>query len=241
MKNNEYASILLKKFFLSIFLFILAMLAGRIVYSGFNGFAACFGGSEAKGGLVLANPYEILGGGDAHKESQSRRNSSSDIALRLYHSEETRDSVIGFYSMLTGNREISSIILKHAAENNISPSLAFAISWEESRFQPKAVNMNSNSSIDRGLFQLNSKSFPSLTEDEMFDPDINAKNALSYLRFCIDQCGNEVTALAMYNAGSTAVRNGNTPKRTLDYVSRVLAYRETADIDLIQFVAGSIL
>ena len=92
-------------------------------------------------------------------------------------------------------------------------------------------------SIDRGLFQLNDKSFPELSAEEMFDPETNARNGLTHLRFCMDQSGNEVTALAMYNAGSTKVRNGGTPKRTLDYVSRILAFRETLDLDLLQNVA----
>ena len=30
----------------------------------------------------------------------------------------------------------------------------------------------------------------------------------------------------MYNAGTTKVRNNNTPKQTLDYASRILNYRQ---------------
>ncbi len=242
MENNEYASVLLKKVFLSVFLFALVILAGRIIYAGFSGFAACFAKFEsgAEAGLVPVNPQELLNGGAAYEKTQTRRNSDGDIALRLYRSEKTRDAVIGFYSELTGDSEISAIILKYADENNISPSLAFALSWEESRFQPRAVNVNSNS-VDRGLFQLNSRSFPELSEREMFNPDINAKNGLSHLRFCIDHSGNEVAALAMYNAGAATVLGGKTPKSTLDYVSRILSYREATDIDLFQLVADSIM
>ncbi|HKL85879.1 MAG TPA: lytic transglycosylase domain-containing protein, partial [Treponemataceae bacterium] len=103
--------------------------------------------------------------------------------------------------------------------------LAFALAWEESRYQPKAVNKNP-SSTDRGLFQLNNKAFPKLTEKDFFSIETNAKYGLSHLRYCIDLSGNEVAALAMYNAGTTKVRNDNTPKRTLDYVSRILSYRD---------------
>ena len=240
---KETASALPKKAFLSIFLFALVLLAGRIIYAGFNGFAACFVEGESEGETEAAsasvNPRAALGGAD-YSEIDAARNSDGDIALRLYRSDKTRDAVFDFYSGLTGNRDIAEIILKYADQNNISPSLAFAIAWEESRFQPKAVNRNADS-IDRGLFQLNSKAFASLSAEEMFNPEINAKNGLSHLRYCIDQSGNEVAALAMYNAGTTAVRNGRTPKRTLDYVSRILSFRENADIGLIQFVAKGIL
>ena len=240
---KETASALPKKAFLSIFLFALVLLAGRIIYAGFNGFAACFVEGESEGETEAAsasvNPRAALGSAD-YSEIDAARNSDGDIALRLYRSDKTRDAVFDFYSGLTGNRDIAEIILKYADQNNISPSLAFAIAWEESRFQPKAVNRNADS-IDRGLFQLNSKAFASLSAEEMFNPEINAKNGLSHLRYCIDQSGNEVAALAMYNAGTTAVRNGRTPKRTLDYVSRILSFRENADIGLIQFVAKGIL
>ena len=241
--NKESALSLPKKAFLSIFLFALVMLAGRVIYAGFNGFAACFaeGEGETEAASAAADPRKALVGSVAERGTMDvLRNSDGDIALRLYRSAETRDAVVAFYSELTGDRDITEIILKHADQNNISPSLAFALSWEESRFKPTAVNRNA-ASVDRGLFQLNSKAFPDLSEEEMFNPDVNAKNGLSHLRYCIDQSGNEVAALAMYNAGTTAVRNGRTPKRTLDYVSRILSYRENVDIGLIQFVVQGIL
>ena len=240
--NKETDLALLKKVCLSVFLFALVLLAGRIIYAGFNGFTACFADntSETQAASAGADPREMLVTNSEHSKMEGIRNSEGDIALRLYRSDKTRDAVIAFYSELTGNRDITEIILKHADQNNISPSLAFALSWEESRFKPTAVNRNP-ASVDRGLFQLNSKAFPNLSEEEMFDPETNASNGLSHLRYCIDQSGNEVAALAMYNAGATAVRNGKTPKRTLDYVSRILSYRENIDIGLIQFIAEDIL
>ena len=37
--------------------------------------------------------------------------------------------------------------------------------------------------------------------------------------------GNEVTALAMYNAGTTRVKANKTPQHTLNYVAKITAYR----------------
>ncbi|MDR1747849.1 MAG: transglycosylase SLT domain-containing protein [Spirochaetaceae bacterium] len=151
-----------------------------------------------------------------------------DRGLLLYRAEEARDDVVWFYTHITGNQNITLLILEYASRNDIPPSLAFSLAWEESRYQPRAVNHNA-ASIDRGLFQLNNKSFPYLTEREFFDPEISARYGLQHLSFCLETAGNEVSALAMYNAGTTKVRNNNTPYRTLDYVSRILAYREGLD------------
>jgi hypothetical protein len=49
------------------------------------------------------------------------------------------------------------------------------------------------------------------------------------LRWCLDLGGSEVSGLAMYNAGTNRVRAGGTPKSTLDYVSRILAFRDGLD------------
>lgn len=233
-KNNEYTSSISKKVLLSVFLFGLVLLAGRVVYTHFLGISACLNEDvqESQTELAFLDSHSVL-----NNASLKNKNADGDFALQLYRSDETRDKVVAFYTDLTGNAEITSIILRYADENNISPSLAFGLSWEESRFQPKAVNRNSNS-VDRGLFQLNNRAFPDLTEEDMFNPEINARNGLSHLRYCIDQSGNEITALAMYNAGTTKVRNGNTPKRTLDYVSRILSFRDSTDKYLLQTVFG---
>ena len=90
---------------------------------------------------------------------------------------------------------------------------------------PNAVNTNSNTSIDRGLFQLNSNSFPNLTEADFYNPKTSAKYGLSHLRFCLDTAGNEIAALAMYNAGTKRVRSNGTPQMTLNYVSGIINYR----------------
>lgn len=92
-----------------------------------------------------------------------------------------------------------------------------------------AVNKNKNASIDRGLFQLNNRSFPQLAEEEFFDPAVSAKYGMAHLRFCLNVAGNEVSALAMYNAGTTKVRSNNTPQSTLNYVGKIMAYQEKLD------------
>ncbi len=148
-----------------------------------------------------------------------------DFISPYYRDESARSSVSAFFTSLSGSSEIADIILANAEKNRIKPSLAFALAYEESRFTPRAINDNGDS-VDRGLFQLNSKSFPKLGESEVYDPEINARYGLAHLRFCLDEGKNEVAALAMYNAGNGRVGRGATPRRTLDYVYRVLTYEK---------------
>ncbi|GHU84746.1 hypothetical protein FACS189473_2740 [Spirochaetia bacterium] len=152
-----------------------------------------------------------------------KRAKEDDIILKAYRDSVTRDRVAAFFGGIIRSPELAGIILDNADRYNIAPSLAFALCWEESRFNVQAVSrINDNGSVDRGLFQLNNKSFPQIKEQEFFNPRLNAYHAMSHLRWCLDTGGSPVAGLAMYNAGTNRVAAGTTPKRTLDYVSRIL-------------------
>ena len=163
------------------------------------------------------------------KEVSLVKDSSSDRGLYLYRQQTSKAAVEWFYSHVTGNREVSDSILIEAEKNDIPLSLAFSLAYTESRYRSNAVNSNSNSSIDRGLFQLNSNSFPNLTEEDFFNPAVSAKYGMSHLKFCLDTAGNEISALAMYNAGTGKVRSNRTPQSTLNYVGKIMSYQDTLD------------
>ncbi|GHU89205.1 hypothetical protein FACS189476_07720 [Spirochaetia bacterium] len=153
-----------------------------------------------------------------------------DVISDCYREPAAREWVITFFTQICGSRDIAEVILTNAENFNVSPSLAFALVWEESRYKPSAINRrNKNGSIDRGLFQLNNQSFPKLTEADFFNPQINAWYGMAHLNWCLDSGGSEIAALAIYNAGSGKVSSGGTPKNTLDYVSRILASRRKID------------
>jgi hypothetical protein len=146
--------------------------------------------------------------------------------LDFYRDPDSRDWVVSFFTSLCGSRYIAAVILTNAAAFDVAPALAFALSWEESRYNPRAVNRkNRDESIDRGLFQLNSRSFPKITEQDFFNPSINAWYGMGHLRWCLDSGGSEIAALAMYNAGTGRVRSLGAPKITLDYIHRILENR----------------
>ncbi|MDR1507475.1 MAG: transglycosylase SLT domain-containing protein [Treponema sp.] len=147
-----------------------------------------------------------------------------DPILTAYKNGD-RERIVSFFAALTGSPEFAVIILNNAAQYDIAPALAFALCWEESRYNKNAVHQNKNGSIDRGLFQLNSQSFPELSTADFFTPEINVQYALAHLRWCIDKGGSELSGLAMYNVGTNRVSKGGTPKATLDYISRIIGYR----------------
>ena len=75
-----------------------------------------------------------------------------DNGLSLYRQNDSRPAVEWFYYQITGNKEITQAIITEAEKNDIPLSLAFALAHTESSYNAKAINKNSNSTIDRGLF-----------------------------------------------------------------------------------------
>jgi len=156
-------------------------------------------------------------------------------ALALYREEMTRERVVEFFVERAGSPETALPILYYADKLDIPLSLAFGLAWGESRFLPTAVNYNS-SSVDRGLFQLNSLTFRTLTEEDFFNPEVNTFHGLRYLEFCLTHGASEAQALAIYNAGLTRVVRGRTPVSTLRYTDQILAYREALLADFTSFI-----
>lgn len=152
-----------------------------------------------------------------------------DTELSLYRNQETRSCVEWFYTQVTGSREIALAVLDAASQFNVSPSLAFALAYTESKYKPDATHTNVNGSIDRGLFQLNSYSFPNLTENEFFDAATSAYYGMSHLSYCLEVSSSQIAGLAKYNAGRGKVEDNRTPQSTLNYISKILEYQKKLD------------
>jgi soluble lytic murein transglycosylase-like protein len=150
--------------------------------------------------------------------------------LEYYRDPLTRNEVTDYFAALCESREVASVILGNAEALDVPAALAFSLCREESRYKPWAVNRsNRDGSVDRGLFQLNNRSFPSLAEKDFYNPGVNAWYGMRHLRWCLDSGGSVISALAMYNAGSGRVRSLGAPKNTLDYIHRVLEQQEKID------------
>ena len=68
------------------------------------------------------------------------------------------------------NKSVEEIIRYIAAEEDVDPDLAVRVAKCESNFDPNAKNTNPQGSVDRGLFQINSKFHPEVTDSQAFDP-----------------------------------------------------------------------
>lgn len=97
---------------------------------------------------------------------------------------------------------------------SIDPDYLRAIAWQESRYNPKAINYNRDAkgkitSTDYGIMQINDatlrnfrKEYPALTPEKMrADPCLNIYVGAMVLRRNFNQYGAGWLAVGMYNAG----------------------------------------
>ena len=162
---------------------------------------------------------------------------NGDPGLELYREPRSRPMVESFYFQVAGDARVGSVILEEASDFDIPLPLAFALAWGESQFNVLAFNRNPQS-VDRGLFQLNSRTFPRMRVDDFYDPQTNARLGLRHLRFCLNQADSELVALAIYNAGSLKVQKG-TPYHTLNHIARILEFRDRLEKDFLNALLAS--
>lgn len=68
---------------------------------------------------------------------------------------------------------VEEIIKRVAKEKGINPDLALRVAKCESGLNPAAVNINTNKSKDRGLYQWNDKWHPEITDKVAFDAELS--------------------------------------------------------------------
>lgn len=69
------------------------------------------------------------------------------------------------------NNEITeALIRKIAKEEGVDPDLAVRVAKCESNLDYKAININTDGSRDRGLYQINSKWHPGVSDEDAFNP-----------------------------------------------------------------------
>ncbi len=122
----------------------------------------------------------------------------------------TRSEAAGIQSLY------DEVIESAAAEHGVRPDLVRAVIQVESGFNPRA---RSNKGA-MGLMQLMPATAADLGVDNPWDPVQNIHGGVAYLGSLIREFGDEVLALAAYNAGPGAVNR---------YGLRVPPYRETQD------------
>jgi hypothetical protein len=71
--------------------------------------------------------------------------------------------------------DIPALIEKIAKKNKVDVKLALAVAEAESGFDPAAVNTNTDGTRDRGLYQINEKWHPEITDAQAFNPEFAAQ------------------------------------------------------------------
>ncbi len=132
------------------------------------------------------------------------------------------------------------IIRQQAAEKDLDPALIAAVIYSESRFRDQESSAGAI-----GLMQITPQAAEYIRRlsggtdfvlDDLHDPDINIRYGCFLLSHLLDRYeGNEVAALAAYNAGFNAVDKWGGPSLALDdipypetraYVAEVLEKRD---------------
>lgn len=125
------------------------------------------------------------------------------------------------FRVVPPDRVYDALILEAAAAHSVDPALVRAVIRAESRFNPRAVSPAGA----LGLMQLMPHLVADLGITDPFDPRQNVFGGVRYLRRLLERHqGNEVLALASYNAGPrTVARYGGVPpyRETRGYVKKI--------------------
>jgi soluble lytic murein transglycosylase len=132
------------------------------------------------------------------------------------------------------------IIRQQAQEKDVPADLIAAVIYAESKFRDQTSDAGA-----RGLMQITPETAAVIEDlsggqtfviDDLSDPDINIRYGTFYLRYLLDHYGgNEVAALAAYNAGQAHVDEWGGADlevediafpETRDYVEEVLSKRD---------------
>lgn len=191
--------------------------------------SACESTKSAPDAVYIPLNFRLLSSLDAHEfNTIATTLVSGDHIAAVFQDPMGRQAVLDFFQALGSPPDVTIAVLDACIAKGVPSSLAMALVREESQFTVRAVNRNSES-VDRGLFQLNSRSFPKLSAEDFFNPVTNARFGVDHLAYCLETGGNEVAALAMYNAGYGRVSKGGTPRKTLDYIYRIITYRSNLE------------
>lgn len=149
-----------------------------------------------------------------------------------------KKQIITFYTQFTKNKKIAQIIIDKCLQYNIPLNIGFALAYEESRFNPYAVNTNNaDSTVDKGLYQLNSAYHP-FSDEQLFNPQFNSDRALSFLQEMIDMNDNITNALYCYNAGYGRVVIQNiVPTSTKSHIVNILIYEDMLNIEFNKLIS----
>lgn len=147
-----------------------------------------------------------------------------------------------FYLSLINDKKIVDELYKY--KGLIDLDLLAALIWSESRFKPTALNKNKTTagvikSVDSGLLQLNSASYPNHSLEELQKIETNI--ALGVQHFQKDLLffkGDVKKALQAFNAGRTGVLKN--PKISSIYAKKVIDKAIQFKVEKAAFISKSL-
>lgn len=139
------------------------------------------------------------------------------------------EKVLAAYDFETRDREVTVAIITHSLSNAVPLNLSMGLAKRESGFDPFCVTQNATST-DRGVFQLNSKSFPKWKRADFFNVDKNCQFGIEYLKSLLENSDSQELALASYNAGSWTVQKRQIPYLTSIHVWTIKKYERAFDV-----------
>jgi len=160
--------------------------------------------------------------------------SDRNIYYILIHDRENINNIINLdkdfflskYMDYFKNNKNVPIIFNEALKKSFPVNLAMSLAFCESSLNEKKWNENTNDSIDRGLFQLNSKSYEFLSKTEMYDPEINTKYGIAHIQELYFKNNSYFSALAEYNCGSIKRINPTTFKHVSNILNKEIELNE---------------
>ncbi len=104
-------------------------------------------------------------------------------------------------------KQIIEKIFYYSDKYSVDPYLSCALAFKESSFNRFAYHNNYNGSIDRGIFQLNNYSYPNLTKNQFYDPEINIKLGIKHIKNTILKGKSTYAGLSIYNCGRILIKS----------------------------------
>jgi soluble lytic murein transglycosylase len=157
------------------------------------------------------------------------------VALRL-----SVDDVNDTLKELTLPLKHEDVIRQQASRRDLDAALIAAMIYQESKFEDRTSNAGA-----RGLMQITPETAEFIEKEsggstfqfeDLANPDLNVRYGTFYLRYLIDRYhGNEIAAIAAYNAGPTQVDEWGGPEiefediafeETQHYVESVVSKRD---------------
>jgi len=133
-------------------------------------------------------------------------------------------------SLVPREQLIYPIVHRYAQDYGVEIPLVMAVISVESSFIPRAKHTDRDGKSSYGLMQLRLDTArplaprdPPLSEEDIYNPDLNIELGTKYLRYQLDRYGNMADAAAAYNAGSV-IRGATGDYINARYVKNVLAW-----------------